>query len=62
MLSKFTGEANMPIAENWVRGPADSPLIEQTIDAVLDHVTDRLAEHDALVLRHHGVRWTHGEL
>ena len=52
----------MPITESHVRGATDIPLIETTIGAFFDEATERLAEHDALVVRHQGIRWTYGEL
>ena len=52
----------MPITESHVRGATDTPLIETTIGAFFDEATERLAEHDALVVRHQGIRWTYGEL
>jgi fatty-acyl-CoA synthase len=52
----------MPITESHVCGPTDTPLIESTIGAFFDATTERLAERDALVVRHQGIRWSYGEL
>lgn len=52
----------MALAESFVRGLTDTPLIERTIGSAFDEVTDRLADREALVVRHQGIRWTYAEL
>ena len=52
----------MPITESHVRGETDTPLIEQTIGNYFDEATDRLAEREALVVRHQNIRWSYAEL
>jgi fatty-acyl-CoA synthase len=37
------------------------PLIETTIGAAFDAATERLADHEALVVRHQNIRWTYAE-
>jgi len=52
----------VPITDSYVHGSTDIPLIESTIGAFFDEVTERLPEREALVVRHQGIRWTYGEL
>ncbi|QPF88939.1 AMP-binding protein [Bradyrhizobium commune] len=52
----------MPITESHVRGTTDTPLIESTIGALFDETCARLAEREALVVRHQGIRWSFKEL
>jgi fatty-acyl-CoA synthase len=52
----------MSLTESHVRGATDIPLIETAIGACFDEATERLADQDALVVRHQGIRWTYGEL
>ncbi len=48
--------------ESHVRGPTDVPLIEQTIGARFDQTARIRADHEALVVRHQGIRWTYADL
>jgi len=52
----------LSITESHVRGATDLPLIESTIGAFFDQTTDRLAQLDALVVRHQQIRWSFAEL
>jgi len=52
----------MAIQESYVHGLTDTPLIERTIGAAFDEVTERAAAREALVVRHQGIRWTYAEL
>jgi fatty-acyl-CoA synthase len=40
----------------------DMPLIELTIGAMLDQAAARWPDHEAVVVRHQGLRWTYAEL
>ena len=47
---------------SYVHGAATQPLIGETIGRYFDAVCARHADHEALVVRHQGVRLTYGEL
>jgi fatty-acyl-CoA synthase len=47
---------------SYVHGASDSPFIGDTIGVHFDHIVERFAERDALVVRHQEVRWTYREL
>ncbi len=49
-------------APSHARGPADPPLLEQTIGANLDATILRFGEREALVDRGQGLRWTYAVL
>ncbi len=49
------------MTDSYVRGEADPPLIEKTIDAVLAETIARVPDVDALVSRHQDIRWTYRE-
>lgn len=49
----------MPITTSYVCGPSHVPLIESTIGDYFDEATDRLADREALVVQHQGIRWTY---
>ncbi|MDO8862654.1 AMP-binding protein [Haliea sp. E1-2-M8] len=42
-------------------GPTDQPLLYQTIGAAFDATVARFPDHEALVVRHQGVRWSYLE-
>src|ERR1700759_2119681 len=48
--------------ESYARGPADSPLLEETIGERLRRVCERFADREALVVRHQEYRATWGEV
>jgi fatty-acyl-CoA synthase len=50
----------MALAESM--GPTEVPLIEETIGEVFSKTAARLPDHEALVVRHQGRRYTYGEL
>jgi fatty-acyl-CoA synthase len=47
---------------SYVHGASETPFIGDTIGVHFDRVAERLARHDALIVRHQQVRWTYGEL
>ena len=51
-----------PISKSYVCGNSTTPLIETTIGAAFDAATERLADREALVVRHQNIRWTFAEL
>src|SRR5512140_2001847 len=53
------GEACLTdIADSYVCGTADAPLLGDTIGRSLDHAVRRWGKREALVSPSHGVRWT----
>ena len=42
-------------------GPTDQPLVNDTIGQTFDAIVERFPDHEALVVRHQGVRWTYRE-
>ena len=50
------------IAESYVSGVSDAPLIGQTIGAALEHAATEWADRTALISRAQGVRWSWREL
>ena len=50
------------LTQSYVRGSSEVPLIEETIGKHFDHVVERWAGEEALVVRHQGVRWSYREL
>jgi len=50
------------IADSYVCGAADAPLLGDTIGRSLDRAARRWADREALVSPSHGVRWTWKEL
>jgi fatty-acyl-CoA synthase len=50
------------IADSYVCGTADVPLLGITIGRALDHAARRWGDREALVSPSHGVRWTWKEL
>ena len=51
---------NKPLS--YVHGASDKPLIGQTIGRFFDEACARHAGHEALVVRHQGVRLSYAEL
>ncbi|MEA2512626.1 MAG: fatty-acyl-CoA synthase [Thermomicrobiales bacterium] len=47
---------------SYVHGASDIPLIGATIGDLFDRVATQLLEHEALVSRHQGLRYTYAEL
>jgi fatty-acyl-CoA synthase len=47
---------------SYVRGRTDVSLINDTIGNYFDHIAERYAEREALIVRHQQVRWTWREL
>src|ERR1700687_1809264 len=57
------GEADLTeIADSYVCGVSDAPLLGHTIGHSLDQAARRWADREALVSPSHGVRWTWEEL
>jgi len=50
------------LAQSYVHGASDKPLIGETIGALLDRVAAATPNATALVVRHQQVRWTYREL
>jgi len=42
-------------------GPTSEPLLNDTIGRAFDRTAERFPEHDALIVRHQGIRWTYRE-
>ena len=51
----------MEVNASQVRGETTTPLIEDTIGAVLDRSVARWPESELLVSVEQGIRWTYGE-
>lgn len=47
---------------SYTSGASTQPLIGLTIGAMLDHIAATYPQHDALIVRHQGIRWTYSEL
>ena len=58
---KYLGKVDHANHSEHVRGATSTPLIETTIGAAFDAATERLADHEALVVRHQNIRWTYAE-
>ena len=53
----------MPAApESYAQGPRDVALLGETIGASLRRAVERVPDHEALVIRHQGVRLTYRRL
>ncbi len=50
------------LAQSYVHGASDKPLIGETIGALLDRIADEAPDSPALVVRHQSIRWTYEEL
>ena len=62
MLLASKEKAMTTLTQSHVRGATDVPLIELTIGAMLDQAAVRWPDHEAVVVRQQGVRWTYAEL
>jgi fatty-acyl-CoA synthase len=49
------------LAQSYVHGASDLPLIGRTIGAYLDGVADAVPDRPALVVRSQDIRWSYGE-
>ncbi len=49
------------VAESYVCGVSETPLVYKTVGAVLDEAVERFAARPALIVRHQKVRLTYGE-
>ena len=47
---------------SYVHGTSDTPLLGETIGALLDRVTRSHGSHEALVVPYQDVRWSYAEL
>jgi fatty-acyl-CoA synthase len=47
---------------SYVHGVSDTPFIGDPIGVYFDRMVERFGEHDALIVRHQGIRWTYQEL
>jgi fatty-acyl-CoA synthase len=50
------------LTQSYVSGATDVTLIGETIGAYFDKVVAQWPDHQALVVRHQGIRWTYREL
>jgi fatty-acyl-CoA synthase len=50
------------LAQSYVHGASDKPLIGETIGALLDRIAAEAPDAPALIARHQAVRWTYREL
>jgi len=55
------GVSGMP-QPSYVHGAGATPLIGATLGEYFDHIAERYAERDALIVRHQQVRWSWREL
>ncbi len=46
---------------SYAVGPTETPLLSETIGENLEHTTARFPDHDALIVRHQGIRCTYQE-
>ena len=54
--------ANGRLTQSYVHGASSTPLLGETIGALLRRVAEENAERLALVVRHQNVRWTYADL
>ncbi len=47
---------------SYVSGTSDTPLLGMTIGDLFDQTVARYTDHDALISRHQGIRYTYGQL
>src|SRR5438105_3631693 len=47
---------------SYVHGASTVPLIGETIGVHFDRIVERFGEHDALIVRHQGLRWSYRDL
>ncbi len=52
----------MTLEQSYFAGIPRRPILYETIGSHFEKICDRFADHDALVVRHQGVRWQYGEL
>ena len=60
----MTGDTTSSMTPNgisYLKGPANQPLLRETIGQCLDRITAGHPDHEALVVRHQGIRWTYAE-
>ena len=60
----MTGDTMSSMTPNgisYLKGPANQPLLSETIGQCLDRITAGHPDHEALVVRHQGIRWTYAE-
>ena len=50
------------LTQSYVHGASATPLIGETIGNRFDQAVERWPEHEALVVRHQGIRWRYREL
>ena len=50
-----------PEAISYLQGPADQPLLEETIGQCLDRIAHTHPDREALVVRHQNIRWTYSD-
>jgi fatty-acyl-CoA synthase len=50
------------LAQSYVHGGSTTPLIGDTIGVHFDKAAERWNEHDALIVRQQGIRWSYGDL
>ncbi len=48
--------------DSYAQGSTDVPLLDETIGANLGRTAERLGDHEALVVRHQGLRYSYREL
>jgi fatty-acyl-CoA synthase len=51
-----------PLMQSYVHGASSTPLLGETIGALLRRMVDEGPQRPALVVRHQGVRWTYADL
>jgi fatty-acyl-CoA synthase len=50
------------LAQSYVHGASDKPLIGETIGALLDRIADAAPGSPALIVRHQSIRWSYSQL
>src|SRR5262249_37121581 len=57
------GDHDMPDrGQSYTSGTSDLPLLGRTIGDMFDEIAERYPDHEALVSRHQGLRYTYGQL
>jgi fatty-acyl-CoA synthase len=56
------GNAMTALAQSYVNGVSEIPLIGETIGRFFDATCDKYPDRPALIVRHQNVRWSYGEL
>ena len=49
------------LEESYLAGPAEVPLLEETIAEVFDHTVAQHPDHDALIVIHQDIHWSYRE-